>query len=110
MLTFMRCGLRNDHVSGRATRVATIAWAPLDRTQHYGPLRDDGLSLTPHPPVLPAGDEAMVVDGPEAMDERLQDDEREDDDDTDVVTRDAVAADENVEEHNPDDRASRRRR
>ena len=40
----------------------------------------------------------------------IEDDEREDDDNPDVVARDTVAADENVEEHIPDDRASRRRR
>ena len=40
----------------------------------------------------------------------IEDDEREDDDNPDVVARDAVAADENEEEHDLGDRAARRRR
>ena len=40
-------------------------------------LRDGGPGLMPHP-VPPAGYEAMVLDGLESMDERLEDDERED--------------------------------
>ena len=51
--------------------VSAIAEKELDG------LRDGGPGLVPHP-VPPAGYEAMVVDGPEVMEERLEDDERED--------------------------------
>ena len=72
-------------------------------------LRDGGPGPTPHS-VPPAGDEAIGADGLETMYKRLKDGEREDNDDPDVVTRDAVAMVDNVEEHDPDDRATRRRR